>query len=224
MKAVQWWLLRQQHELRSGLNDKPQQSTASSRLRQSHESQVAKASPADAFAAAKKVILKGAKLDMSALAAELGIGRATLYRWTGDREQLIKEVLAIFLQDTFAWIDRRLDKEKIEGPERFARAVEDMIRALTKSKPVYWLLRNEPDVALRILTGGGVNSLQTVTMEKLVGIIEQEVEKGNYRPRLEPRLLAYTTVRLVDSFVYGDIIAEVPLDFAAASRVIRSLL
>ncbi|OGB21456.1 MAG: hypothetical protein A3I66_18105 [Burkholderiales bacterium RIFCSPLOWO2_02_FULL_57_36] len=161
---------------------------------------------------------------MSALAAELGIGRATLYRWTGDREQLIKEVLAIFLQDTFAWIDRRLDKEKIEGPERFARAVEDMIRALTKSKPVYWLLRNEPDVALRILTGGGVNSLQTVTMEKLVGIIEQEVEKGNYRPRLEPRLLAYTTVRLVDSFVYGDIIAEVPLDFAAASRVIRSLL
>jgi AcrR family transcriptional regulator len=190
----------------------------------SRESPAEKASPADAFAAARNVILAGTKLDMAALAIELGIGRATLYRWTGDREQLIKEVLALFLRETFAWIDKQLEKENVVGAERFARVVEHMMRTLTKSKPVYWLLRNEPEVALRILTGDGVNSLQGATIDKLVGLVEQEIAQGNYRPRLEPLLLAYATVRLVDSFVYGDIIAGVPVNLDAASKVIRSLL
>jgi hypothetical protein len=38
------------------------------------------------------------------------------------------------------------------------------------------------------------------------------------------RWLAYAIVRLVDSFVYGDIIAGVEVDHATASKVIRSLL
>ena len=37
--------------------------------------------------------LRGQRLDMLALSAELVVSRATLYRWTGDREQLLSDVL-----------------------------------------------------------------------------------------------------------------------------------
>jgi hypothetical protein len=36
-----------------------------------------------AFAAAREVYLSGRRLDMRDLAARLGVGRTTLYRWCG---------------------------------------------------------------------------------------------------------------------------------------------
>jgi AcrR family transcriptional regulator len=183
-----------------------------------------KPSREDAFAAARKLLLRGVKLDMASLANQLGIGRATLYRWTGDRERLINAVFLTFLIDTFAWIENRVSEEQVGGAELIARWVEYTMNILTRSRPVQALLRNEPDVALRVLTDDGPGSLQGTTINKLVSIIEEEIGKGNYQPRLEPRLLAYAIVRLVDSFVYGDIIAGVEVNHAAASKVIRSLL
>lgn len=181
-------------------------------------------SRADALAGAKAILLKGTRLDMAALACELGIGRATLYRWTGDRERLINEVFMAFLQESFAWTDRRMIREKVEGAELIARWVEYMTRTLASSAPVEHLLHNEPDVALRVLTNDSAGSLQGTTIEKLVSIIIREIDNGTYVPRLEPRLLAYAIVRLVDSFVYGDIIAGIDINYEAASKIIRSLL
>lgn len=178
----------------------------------------------DAFAAAEKIIRSGTKLDMAALANELGIGRATLYRWTGDRETLIKQVLATYLRDSFDWHEGRLNKEKIIGAERIVKFVAGIMKTLTKSKPVRSFLRNEPDVALRILTGSGAPSLQDATTSRLIEMIEDEVAKGRYQPKLEPELLAYTVVRLVDSFVYGDIIAGIEVDLVRAGRIIQSLI
>src|ERR671910_1789409 len=37
--------------------------------------------------------LRGQRMDVQAIAAELGLGRATIYRWFGSREDLIGEVL-----------------------------------------------------------------------------------------------------------------------------------
>jgi AcrR family transcriptional regulator len=51
------------------------------------------ATPAGAFRGARRMFLRGERLDMQALAAELGISRATLYRWCGHREQLLADVL-----------------------------------------------------------------------------------------------------------------------------------
>jgi AcrR family transcriptional regulator len=38
--------------------------------------------------------LRGARVDVTALAAELGLGRATIHRWFASRDDLIGEVLA----------------------------------------------------------------------------------------------------------------------------------
>lgn len=183
-----------------------------------------KTSSDDAYAAAKAVLLKGRKLDMAALAAQLGIGRATLYRWTGDRERLIRDVLAHFLKDTFQWLDRIVAQRKLAGAERIAVEIEEMMRLLTQSKAVRGLLRNEPDVALRILTGRGPGSLQEKSMARLLRIVELECASGGYRPRIDSRLLAKTVIHLVNSYVYGNTIAGMDVDLKEAGKVIRSLL
>jgi AcrR family transcriptional regulator len=183
-----------------------------------------KATPEDAYAAARRAFVQGRKLDMVALAGSLGVGRATLYRWTGPREQLMTAVLATFMRDAFARIEQRLDKAGLNGEERVARSLEEMIKILAQSAPVQAMLRNEPDAALRILTGGAPGSLQAESIAHLASIIEREMGRSTYRPRLEPQLLAYTAVRLIYSFVYGDLIARIPVNLRDASIVLRSLL
>src|SRR5436189_457980 len=37
--------------------------------------------------------LRGRRIDVQAIAAELGLGRTTIYRWFGSREELIGEVV-----------------------------------------------------------------------------------------------------------------------------------
>lgn len=49
--------------------------------------------PADVFAAAMECYSEGRRLDMQALARELGMARATLYRRVGNREQLLDDVV-----------------------------------------------------------------------------------------------------------------------------------
>src|SRR5690242_2266002 len=52
--------------------------------------------PVDALALARRRWLAGERLDMGALAKELGVSRATLYSWVGSRERLIGEVIWSF--------------------------------------------------------------------------------------------------------------------------------
>src|SRR5439155_10964254 len=51
------------------------------------------ATPEEVLEAAMHRYLRGRRIDVQAIAAELGLGRATIYRWFGSREELIGEVL-----------------------------------------------------------------------------------------------------------------------------------
>src|SRR3954447_9738114 len=47
----------------------------------------------DALRLARRRFLAPERVDMSALAEELGVNRVTLYRWVGSRDQLLVEVV-----------------------------------------------------------------------------------------------------------------------------------
>ena len=53
----------------------------------------AAASREDLLEVALDWYLRGRRVDVQALAAELGLGRTTIYRWFGSRDRLIGEVL-----------------------------------------------------------------------------------------------------------------------------------
>ncbi len=56
----------------------------------------------DAINLARARFISGERVEMQVLAAELDIGRTTLYRWVGEREQLLEEVFAGLVDEWFA--------------------------------------------------------------------------------------------------------------------------
>src|SRR4051812_12226684 len=69
--------------------------TAPTRLQRelANEAAPRRPTPLDAFLLARRKFLAAERIDMSALADELGVNRVTLYRWVGSREQLLVEVV-----------------------------------------------------------------------------------------------------------------------------------
>src|SRR2546421_10361077 len=54
----------------------------------------ATASPDDVLALVTALYLEGQRVDITVVAARLGLGRATIYRWFGSREALLGEAVA----------------------------------------------------------------------------------------------------------------------------------
>lgn len=110
--------------------------------------EVAKPDAAAARALARQLFVSGQRIDMGGLARSLDVGRSTLYRWLGDREELIGGVLADLSRETW-----ELSRVKAEG-EGFSRAI-DVIRSFmvytSEFGPLREFVQREPELALRIL-------------------------------------------------------------------------
>ena len=70
--------------------------------------------------------LRGQRVDVQAIAAELKIGRATVYRWFGSREALLGEVLV-------RAADPLLDGARAEARGRGGRALLDTFDRFNRS-------------------------------------------------------------------------------------------
>jgi AcrR family transcriptional regulator len=177
--------------------------------------------PIEALAAARRHFLRGDRLDMQELATELGVSRATLYRWTGSRELLLGEVLWSLAEVGIR--EAREIAREASGAERIARFSQHMLKLTAANHGVRRLLDNEPEAGLRILSSkDGVQQRRLIkTLEALIG---EEVEAGRFTPRLDVRDLAYAIVRINESFLWRDLITGEEPDLDAAGRVVRVLL
>lgn len=94
------------------------------------------------------MFMRGERVDMQTLAASLGVGRTTLYRWVGDRERLIGEVLAILTR--YVWVGATADA-KGQGVERGLDAIGNFMRTASEFRPLRQFVEAEPGLALRVL-------------------------------------------------------------------------
>lgn len=176
--------------------------------------------PGDAFVRAREIVHRGERLDMKALAAELGVARATLYRWTGERERLLSDIMWV---DVCAVLDRLLESSSERGVARIQTIAERFLELLVSGEQFSTLLRAEGDTAFRLITApnGGVRPR---LVDKLAGHIREEVDAGFYRPPEDPELIAEGMVTLGERFLYngGDLTANPDPD--NARRVIALLI
>jgi len=177
--------------------------------------------PAAAFYAARRMYLKGRRVDMRALAEELGISRPTLYRWTGQREQLISDVLWSLSDELFQ--RAKDDHPKHEGPKRLLAIYRQHVAGLVEAEPLHTFLRQETQVALRVLTSPR-GSVQRRTVRRLAELYREEQAAGTFRPRVDPDLLAYAVVRLTESFIYNDALATLEPAVDRAAEIVAVLL
>src|ERR1700733_13809487 len=159
---------------------------------------VAGATPAAAFRAARREYLAGRRIDMQALAHELGISRATLYRWTGPREQLISDV--VFSLSDIVFERAKRDTAHLSGPLRLLAVFRLHVAALVDARPLQVFLQQETHAALRILTGRG-GSVQRRTVARLAELYREEQRSGSFHPRADPDALAYAVVRITEGFI-----------------------
>jgi AcrR family transcriptional regulator len=149
--------------------------------------------------------LRGERVDVQALAAELGVGRTTIYRWFGSREQLLGHVVARAAEAVLARI--RTETKGSGGP-LLLEIFDRFNRALADAPALRAFLEQERDTALRIInSSGGVVTPRMV--ERIAEIIEEQVGSGAYRAPVEIETLAYAIVRLAEAFIFNDAAAGI---------------
>jgi len=164
--------------------------------------------------------LRGRRVDVQAIAAELGVGRATIYRWFGSREKLIGEVIIRATEPVL--VEARSGLAGMGGAglldtfDRFNRSLADApaLRAFVEQ---------ERDAALRIIASGA-GLVQPRMVELIAGLIEEEAEAGTYAPPVEPSTLGYAIVRLAEAFLFNDAVAGIRGDVDRLREVEAALL
>ena len=177
-------------------------------------------SPLDAFAAARRRFLRRERIDMQELAAELGISRATLYRWVGSRDQLLGEVIWSLGEIELARDRATVSQRGVEG---FVEVYEHFLGATASNPAMRHLLETAPEAALRILTSkAGVVQRRLIDVTR--GMLQELVDAGELEPRLDLDDLAYVLVRVGEAFSWTDFITGDEPDVSKAAEVVRVLL
>lgn len=172
------------------------------------------------FESAVKRYVDGASIDLSTLAAENGVSRASAYRWFGDNDRLLAEVL---LQRADANFERasKLHASK-RGRERVIATLSDFLHHASESEGTRALLDRNPQRAMSIIASRAYPN-QRAVIENVEGLLEEEAKRGMQLPA-DIRSLAYIIVRVIESFIYADVIAEEEPNPERAVDMIRLLV
>jgi AcrR family transcriptional regulator len=176
------------------------------------------ASREDVLAAGLRAYLHGERVDVQAIAYELGLGRTTVYRWFGSREGLVGEVVVRAAQPLF---DEARARARGRGGAALLDTFDRINHGLASAPALRRFLELERD-ALRILTSSG-GSVHPRMVEKVRGYIEEETARG-FTPPVEPATLAYAIVRLAEAFLYNDATTAVRGDVGRLREIEAALL
>ena len=163
------------------------------------------------------------RLDLQALADELGISRVTLFRHVGSRDELLGKALALLAQRMLATAAARADTERRDDELRSPTFGRHMNHIVIRAAGLRTLLDNEPSLTLRLLTDphGHVQPMVVAFVENL---LRQDIADAGLVTTIEPEAIAYALVRMGESFLYADVLADRNPDVETANRLQQALL
>jgi AcrR family transcriptional regulator len=174
----------------------------------------------DAFRVARRWFMAGRRIEMQELAAELGINRATLFRWVGGRDELLGEILWSLAEPALA---AAVEASDGKGARRITGAIGRFAAMVDQADYLREFLRREPERALRILTTGA-GTVQARLVGAIEALLNDEAPQNNLPSPLPLRDLAYLIVRIVESFLYAEFITGEEPDIAMAESAVGALL
>lgn len=176
---------------------------------------------ARAVDAAREIFFTGRRIDMNSLAASLEIDRTSLFRWVGNRDALLSEVLWSLAVPTLQRAEHAT--AGLSGGERVAGILTRFVDDLITADYFREFLRREPARALRLLTTkeSQIQRRYVATAEWLVA---RELGAAPLGGAISPVELAYLLVRLSESFTYADLISGDTPSAARAEVAFRLLL
>jgi AcrR family transcriptional regulator len=178
---------------------------------------VAAATREEVLDAATRAYLRGRRVDVQAIAAGLGLGRSTIYRWFGTREDLIAEVLNLgydmLLEDAAAG-------RRGQGGRGLLETFDALNRSLASAPALRAFVEFE---GVRPITDGA-GAAHRHNVRRIVELIEAEVDAGTYEPPVEPETLGYAIVRLAEAFLLNDVVGGIRGDVERLRTLEAALL
>jgi Tetracyclin repressor-like, C-terminal domain len=174
----------------------------------------------EVVAGGRSHFLRRATIDMDALAAELSVSRATLYRVVEGRDRLLGDVLWSLGKPVLARARRDVGHRDVDGVLEISRRFyEAMIEATAFRR----FVAAEPQTAVRVLftPAGGVHERYVRTQRE---ILLEAAQHGAVPPTSDFDSLAYLYVRIYESMLYADVLIGRPPDVEPAERAARALL
>jgi AcrR family transcriptional regulator len=184
------------------------------------KAQPARPGPLDAFKLARRRWQAAERVDMSALARELGVNRVTLYRWVGSREQLLVEVIWSLAERTLEQVD---DEVTEVGGERIVQVVTRFLDAVITNRGMQHWLSEEGESAMRLLARYATG-FQPRLVGWIEGLLNQEAEAGRLDLPADLHEVAYVIEQLIESYVYLKLITGEEPEARRAEPILRMLL
>lgn len=180
------------------------------------------AGPLRALRLGVRTFMERERIDMSALARELEINRATLYRWVGSREQFLVEMLWHMTLVSLAELERTVASK---GPERIIDVTIAFSEQVIGNPGMKHWLATEGESAMSLLTRSeaGYQSRLIAWIEES---IEDQVGQGsmNLPEGVRSHDLAYVIERVMAGYIYLDLITGEQPDARRAEPLLWMLL
>lgn len=144
--------------------------------------------------------LRGHRIDLRAIAGELGLARATIYRWFGSREGLIAQVLN---RAADAILDQAAAGQGGRGAAGLLDTFDAFNRSLSTAPALRAFVAAEGAAAVRVITSS-TGAAHAHNVGRIAELIQAEADAGTYAPAVEPATLAYAIVRLAEAFLLND--------------------
>jgi AcrR family transcriptional regulator len=174
-----------------------------------------KASPEDAIDLARARFLDGQRIEMRTLAQELGIGRTTLYRWVGERDELIEEVFARLIDEWFQIVS---SQARGTGRTRLIDIFTRFLDIASASTPLSDFASREPALTMRLLLDRK-GKVATHSKELISTLVEEHL------PDLEvPENFVDAIEMSTVALVWANIAAEREPDIEGAISLTETLI
>jgi len=176
---------------------------------------------ARAMRLARETFIVGDRVDMGTLAAALGVDRTSLFRWVGNRDALLSEILWSLAIPTL--IQAEDAAGDLAGAERVAALLTHFADDLNRAGYFRAFLRREPARALRLLTTAD-SPIQRRYVATAAWLVRRDLGGEPFDGTITPEELAYLLVRVSESFTYADLITGEEPSTDRARTAFRHLL
>jgi AcrR family transcriptional regulator len=165
--------------------------------------------------------MRGQRIELTALAAEHNISRATAYRWFGDNDRVLAEVLGERTRDNF--LDRIREHADKSGRDRVLAVVDGVLHHAANSERLEDLLRRDPNRVLKIVASSA-HDIQRMEVQLLETLLDEEHAAGHLRLAVPAHTLAYGIIKLMEAYLYADVMAGEQRDIDTAVRIVALLM
>jgi len=148
------------------------------------------------------MVYEGVRVDMGELAQRVGVGRATLYRWFGSREELLDGLLERF---ALMFLEQAREQARGEGDAWVLDVTRRLMEAAVEFEPARRFVAREPQLALRLLlgAGGAVHRTLSRALREALAEVHSEREMAALEPSIEPMVQVATALQWA-TFAIGD--------------------